>query len=279
MSKSWEEIALRVKKYYLVKPGADIRLDDDSASDDNAFSSGKDDGLDILEELRKKLDSLQELLYAQHKHKVLIVLQGMDTSGKDGTIRHVFEGVNPQGVRVAPFKAPVGQELEYDYLWRAHKQVPRKGEIVIFNRSHYEDILVPVVHKLVDKDEIKRRYRQINDFEKMLAEEGTLILKFFLHISRKEQKARLEARLEDKDKNWKFSAADVKERVFWPDYLKVFEDILNKTSNDYAPWYVVPADKKWYRNLVTALTIVKALDDLGMDFPKVDKQINNLKIV
>ena len=255
-------------KHYKIKPGAKIDLGKLEADDDSAIRETKDEGKAELEDTSRRLEELQELLFAEHLHKVLIVLQGMDTSGKDGVIRHVFEGVNPQGVGVASFKEPSTTELDHDYLWRVHQEVPRRGEMVIFNRSHYEDVLVVRVHGRISLEECEHRYRQINDFERMLIEEGTTILKFFLHVSKDEQKARLAARLADPRKHWKFSYSDVKERALWDDYVTAYQALLAKTSTDVAPWHVVPANKKWYRNLVVAKLIVSALEDLGMRYPK-----------
>jgi len=231
-----------------------------------------------LLELNKELEELQEALYAQQKHKVLIILQGMDTSGKDGVIRHVFEGVNPQGVRVASFKQPTSEELAHDYLWRIHKQMPAKGEMVIFNRSHYEDVLIVRVHGLVAEHVWKKRYDQINAFEKMLWEEGTTILKFFLHIDKEEQKRRLQARLEDRKKQWKFNQADLKEREYWGDYQAAYEDVLNKTSTEHAPWYIVPSNKKWLRNAIIAELIVSHLKKLDIEYPKPEVDLSEIVI-
>jgi PPK2 family polyphosphate:nucleotide phosphotransferase len=255
---------------YRVAPGAKVNLAKYDPQDSHAFSKDKKAAHKALEDFDQELDALQELLYAGHKHKILIVLEGMDTSGKDGVIRHVFRGVNPQGVKVSSFKQPTAQELDHDFLWRIHPGVPGKGEIVIFNRSHYEDILVARVHGLVPEKIIENRYDNINNFEKMLVDEGATILKFFLHISKDEQKERLEERLRDKSKHWKFSASDVKERKFWDAYIKAYELALSHTSTTYAPWYVVPANKKWYRNLVTASVIVDTLKGFKMHFPQVD---------
>ena len=256
-------------KYYRVEPNAKLRLSKMDPEDSTAFKGSKEKGLKRLEELTKKLETLQEVLYGEHKHKILVVLQAMDTAGKDGVIRHVFEGVNPQGVRVASFKAPTTEELDHDYLWRAHKQVPGRGEIVIFNRSHYEDVLVVRVHELVEKTVWTKRFEHINQFEKMLADEGTTILKFFLHIKPEEQKERLQARLDDQSKNWKFSPDDLKERKYWDDYMAAYEDVLNKTSTPWAPWYVIPSDRKWYRNLMLSEILVGALEGLHLQYPKV----------
>jgi len=255
---------------YLVKPGKKINLDDWDADDKSLADGNKEEGKVDLDQLNDELEILQELFYAEQKHRLLIVLQGMDTSGKDGVIRHVFDGVNPQGVRVASFKVPTPEELSHDYLWRVHKQTPGKGEIVIFNRSHYEDVLVVRVHSLVDEDVWKKRYDQINAFERLLAEEGTTMLKFYLHIDKKEQKERLQARLDEPDKNWKFNVGDLEERKLWPDYQKAYEDVLSKTSTEYAPWYIIPSNHKWYRNLLIGQIIVETLKDMKMELPAVD---------
>lgn len=255
---------------YLVKPGKKINLDDWDADEKSLAEGNKEEGKAELDELNDELEVLQELFYAEQKHRLLIVLQGMDTSGKDGVIRHVFDGVNPQGVRVASFKVPTSEELSHDYLWRVHKQTPGKGEIVIFNRSHYEDVLVVRVHSLVGEDVWKKRYDQINAFERLLAEEGTTILKFYLHIDKKEQKERLQARLDEPDKNWKFNVGDLEERKLWPEYQKAYEDVLSRTSTEYAPWYIIPSNRKWYRNLLIGQIIVETLKDMKMELPAVD---------
>jgi len=258
-------------KRYIVEPGSKVRLSRLDPGDTSEFKGGKAEGEKALDSIIKKLDPLQELLYAEHKHRLLVVLQGMDSSGKDGTIRRVFEGVNPEGVRVAHFGKPSAEELDHDYLWRAHRQVPAKGEIVIFNRSHYESVLVERVHELVPEEVWSRRYRQIVDFERMLNEEGTTILKFFLHIDKKEQAKRFQDRLKDPTKHWKFSYLDFNERSYWKDYTTAYEDALEKTSTDEAPWYVIPSDHPWFRDLVVSQAIVKSLEDLGMEYPKLDR--------
>lgn len=251
---------------YRVKPGSKVRLDDLPTRSDGGIE--KADGKAQLAQLSLQLSELQELLYAEHKQKVLIVLQGMDTSGKDSTIRHVFGEVNPQGTKVFNFKQPTPKELDHDYLWRVHQNTPGKGEIVIFNRSHYEDVLVVRVHDLVDKSVWEKRYDQINAFERLLAQEGTTILKFCLHISQEEQAERFLARLDRPSKHWKFNPGDLEEREYWQDYMDAYEDMVNRTSTDWAPWYVIPSDQKWYRNLAIAETIVKKLESLDMQFPK-----------
>jgi len=253
---------------YGIKFEQKINLRKLAADDATAYAGDKKSGEKELLRLNEKLEKLQELLYAEHKHKVLIILQAMDTGGKDGVIRHVFEGVNPQGVRVAAFKVPTPEELDRDYLWRVHKQVPGKGELVIFNRSHYEDVLVVRLHKLVPESVWRRRFDQINRFERMLAEEGTTILKFFLHIDLDEQKKRLQARLDDPTKQWKFNPDDLKERKLWYQYLEAYEEAISRTSTSWAPWYVIPANRKWYRNLVVASIIIKKLQQLKMKYPR-----------
>jgi PPK2 family polyphosphate:nucleotide phosphotransferase len=263
---------------YKIKNGQNIKLQDWDPNETSLFDGGKRDAKERISELNEELEALQELLFAEHKQKVLIVLQGMDTSGKDGTIRHVFEGVNPQGVRVASFKRPTPKELAHDYLWRVHRQVPGKGEITIFNRSHYEDVLVVRVHQLVPEEVWGARYSQINDFERMLFEEGTTIRKFYLHINMVEQKERLQARLDTPSKQWKFNTNDLKERKLWDQYIKSYEDVLNRTSTEWAPWYIVPANHKWYRNLVVANILVQTLKDLKMSFPAAEEDLSGIII-
>jgi len=253
---------------YLITAKNTPRLMDYDASDTSQFEGGKKDGLVELAKLNKKLESLQELLYAEHQHRVLIVLQAMDTGGKDGVVRSVFEGINPQGVRVASFKIPSADEMDHDYLWRVHRQVPGKGEIVIFNRSHYEDVLVVRVHELVPASVWKKRYHHICEFERMLADEGVTILKFFLHISPEEQKERLLERITNPAKQWKFNPGDLSERNRWKDYMHAYEDVLQKTSKPWAPWYAIPADRNWYRNLMVARILVGRLEKLRMRYPQ-----------
>ena len=253
---------------YRIKPGQKVRLSKFDPNDTRLFKGDKAAAKKAIDKLTSELDPLQELLYAEHKHKVLVVVQGMDTAGKDGVIRKVFEGVNPSGVDVAAFKVPSPIEMDHDYLWRVHQVVPGKGQMVIFNRSHYEDVLVVRVHNIVPEDAWRKRYQQIADFERTLAEEGTTILKFYLHIDLDTQKERLQARIDDPNKHWKFNAGDLKERALWADYMKAYEDALEKTSTDVAPWYVVPANKKWYRDWVIASTLVETLKSLKMKYPE-----------
>ena len=265
-------------KKFLIKPETKVKLSKWDPNDTGDFKGGKEEGLAKLEKLNGKLESLQELLFAEHKHKVLIVLQAMDTGGKDGAIRRVFDGVNPAGVRVASFKAPTAEELDHDFLWRVHKQVPGKGEMVIFNRSHYEDVLIVRVHNYVPPGVWGKRFDQINEFERTLVENGTTILKFYLHIDLDEQKARFQARLDDPTKRWKFRLGDLEERKFWPDYMKAFEDVLSKTSTEHAPWYIVPANRKWFRDLVISSVLVDTLEGLKMNYPESEENLDGVVI-
>jgi len=262
---------------FLVKPDEKISLDKIDPNDCGQWEGKKDEGTLHLSELTTQLDQLQEILYAEHKHKILIVLQGIDGSGKDGTIRAVFDGVNPEGVQVANFKVPSPQELDHDFLWRIHAQVPAKGELVIFNRSHYEDVLIVRVHNLISSDECQKRYNQINAFEQMLAEEGTTILKFFLYISPDVQKTRLLERLNDPTKQWKFNPNDINERQLWDKYMQAYEDMLNHTSQELAPWYLIPSNHNWYRTMIIAQIIVDELTKLNMQYPALQGDVEAYK--
>lgn len=277
-AKGWILIKGCPMKQYLVKPETNIKLSKWDPNDTGDFKGGKEEGLVKLEKLNAKLEVLQELLYAEHKHKVLVILQAMDTGGKDGAIRRVFDRVNPAGVRVASFKTPTPEELDHDYLWRIHKQVPGRGELVVFNRSHYEDVLVVRVHNIVPPEVWSKRFEQINEFERNLAENGTTILKFYLHIDLDEQKERLQARLDDPTKHWKFRLGDLEERKLWPDYMKAFEDVLSKTSTEYAPWYIVPANRKWFRDLVISSVLVDTLEGLKMKYPESEENLDGVVI-
>lgn len=268
---------------FMVKPGMNVSLQEGSKEWNKEFDPEytsnyvkKGETKKPLKKLHKRMLELQELLYAEGQRALLIILQGMDTCGKDGTIRKVMSGINVQGCEVVNFKAPTSDELSRDYLWRVHKVVPQKGKIGIFNRSHYEDVLVVRVHNLVPESIWKKRYKQINDFERMLVENGTVILKFFLNISKKEQKERLEARIENPAKHWKINAADFHERTYWDDYMQAYEVALQECSTDWAPWYIIPADKKWYRNLVITERIVETLENLDMKFPKPNTDVSKL---
>ena len=258
---------------YRVPVKGKIKLKDYDPNDSRLFDGNKKDSKEALLKLNTELAALQEQLYAEGKHRLLIVLQAMDTGGKDGVIRAVFEGVNPQGVKVASFKVPTPVELSHDYLWRVHQQTPGKGEMVIFNRSHYEDVLVVRVHQLVPEEVWSRRYQHIREFERLLADEGTTILKFYLHIDLQEQAQRFLARVEDPTKQWKFNPGDLDERERWEEYMKAYEDMLNQTSTDWAPWYIIPANKKWYRNWLISKIVIKTLKDLDMRYPAAPENI------
>jgi len=257
---------------YEITPGKKIDLDKYDPNGTLGFEGKDDDEKEESKKLNVKLRELQEKLYAEHEKKVLVVLQAMDTGGKDGVIHRVFQGVNPQGVRVAHFGVPTPEEKDHDFLWRIHKQVPGKGELVIFNRSHYEGVLVERVHELVPENIWQRRYQQINDFERLLSEEGTTILKFYLHISKDEQKGRLRERLEDPSKEWKFNKLDLPERKHWKDYMQAYQDALNKTSTEWASWYIIPANHKWYRDLLVSHIIVMSLENLDLHYPKLNRK-------
>jgi len=261
---------------YRVEPGRGLSLRDYNTHDDGGWE--RDSAEVRTAELNSRLEHLQELLYAEGRHKVLIVIQATDTGGKDGTIRHVFDKVNPQGVKVASFKKPTDIELSHDYLWRIHQHTPSAGEITIFNRSHYEDVLVVRVHGLVSPSKWGRRYDHINNFEEMLADEGTTILKFFLHISKDEQRERLQDRIDKPEKNWKFELGDLDERKLWNDYQAAFTTMLERTSTKHAPWFVIPADRKWFRNLLISEIVVDALEDLKMSWPDPEPGIEGLSI-
>jgi PPK2 family polyphosphate:nucleotide phosphotransferase len=258
---------MKIKSPYLVKPGAKFRLKEWPTDDTGSFKDEADAQND-LEKHCGTLGKLQDVLFAEAKHALLIVLQAMDTGGKDGTIRHIFTGVNPQGVDVTPFKVPTPFEAAHDYLWRVHAAVPRLGTIGIFNRSHYEDVLVTRVHDTISDKVAKRRFREINQFEEMLYDNGVTILKFFLHISHKEQTARLKARCEEKEKHYKISESDFHERVYWRKYQECYEDAIRATSQKHAPWFVIPADHKWYRNVAVSRIIVEALKAMDLKYPQ-----------
>jgi PPK2 family polyphosphate:nucleotide phosphotransferase len=258
--------ALDYRKQFRIKPGECLRLN----KLDPAFmgkEGSENRAKEEAEHYLKQLSHQQTLLYAEHKHSVLVVLQAMDAGGKDGAIRHVFSGVNPQGVDVASFKQPTPLELAHDFLWRVHARAPRAGQIVIFNRSHYEDVLITRVHKLVDKKTCVRRYEHIRDFEALLGQSGTTVLKFFLHISKEEQLARFAQRLDDPDRNWKIDESDYSERELWNDYVEAYEEAIAATSTNEAPWYVIPSNHKWFRNLAVSQIVGDTMADLDLAFP------------
>ena len=262
---------------FLVSPGTRVTLADRDPNDSGEFQSKRETKPELKRNV-ERLRELQEVLWAEGKHALLVVLQAMDAGGKDGTIKHVMRGVNPQGCQVTSFKVPTEEELDHDFLWRIHKAVPRRGYIGIFNRSHYEDVLVVRVHGLVPEEVWQQRYDQINQFEKLLADTGTTILKFLLHISKEEQKERFETRLRDPRKNWKFSKKDVEERRYWDEYMRAYEDALSRCSTPWAPWHIIPANHKWYRNLAISQVIVEALEKLGMRYPSASPDVDKITI-
>ena len=264
------------RKALIAKPGRKVKFSQWDPDDTLGFHKGAKCEAKLADNLAK-LDSLQNLLYAEKKHALLIVLQAMDAGGKDGTIRHVMSGVNPQGCSVTSFKTPTADELSHDFLWRIHKAVPAAGYLGIFNRSHYEDVLVVRVHELVPKSVWSARYDQINEFEKELTQNRVTILKFFLHISKDEQKKRFLERIDDVDKRWKISASDFGERKFWAEYVEAYEEALTRCSTNRAPWYIIPANKKWIRNLAVSSILVETLEDLKMKYPKPSFDVQDLK--
>ena len=268
---------MKFYKQFHVKPGRRVRL----ADHDPDCAGGLADKSEAEKPLAKnlaRLSRLQYLLYAEGRRALLVVLQAMDAGGKDGTIRHVMSGLNPQSCRVTSFKVPSAAELAHDFLWRIHAAAPAKGEIGIFNRSHYEDVLVARVHKLVSEKTWSARYGQINRFEEILSANGVRILKFYLHISKAEQRKRLEARVEDPTKNWKISPADIAERKRWGAYVAAYEDALSRCSTKDAPWFIIPANHKWFRNLAVSQIIVEALEEMDMKFPKPSFDISKVRV-
>jgi PPK2 family polyphosphate:nucleotide phosphotransferase len=264
-------------KAFIVKPKTAVKL----SRIDSGFTAGVKKGSrceDLLKRNISRLNELQYVLYAEARRALLVVIQAMDAGGKDGVIRQVMSGVNPQGCTVTSFKAPTPEELSHDFLWRVHKAVPQHGQIGIFNRSHYEDVLIARVHGLVPKSVWSERYSQINDFETTLSENGVTILKFFLHISVGEQKKRFLDRISDPARNWKISPADFEERKYWDDYQKAYEDALSRTSSKWAPWFIIPSDRKWFRNLAVSSIIVDALESLDMKFPKPSMDLSSIRI-
>jgi PPK2 family polyphosphate:nucleotide phosphotransferase len=250
----------------VTKPGRKIRLAKINPGETGGLNRAEAEAR--VEKLREKLLRWQEVFYAEHRRSLLIIFQAMDTGGKDGAVKSLCGGLNPSGLHITSFKAPTADELDHDFLWRIERAAPARGMIGIWNRSHYEDVLVVRVHKLVEKKVWKKRYDQINRFEKNLSETGTTILKFMLHISKDEQKKRLQARLEDPEKRWKFNPGDLKERAFWDDYQSAYEDAINHCTTDYAPWHIVPADHKWSRNLAIIETVVDSLKEMNPSYPE-----------
>jgi PPK2 family polyphosphate:nucleotide phosphotransferase len=269
--------AMDYRKQFRVKPGSKVDLD----SIDAGYKGKHEDEDAAKVELAKykdRLGKLQYLMYAEKRHSLLIVLQALDAGGKDGTVNHVMSVMNPQGTTVAAFKSPTAVELDHDFLWRVHPHVPGRGAVAIFNRSHYEDVLIVRVHKLVPKDVWKERYALINNFESLLCtQNNTTIVKFFLHISKDEQLRRFEQRLDDPSRNWKISDSDYKERELWNEYTKAFEDALEKTSTKHAPWYVIPANHKWFRNLAVSQIVAETMEDMGMKMPSPQVDLNVIR--
>ena len=261
-----------------VEPGTRVGLEDFDP-DSTPGAKDKESAARVLAKSLERLFELQYLLYAENRRSLLVVLQAMDAAGKDGLIRSIATGLNPQGCRVTPFKAPSVEELDHHFLWRIDRAMPARGDIGIFNRSHYEDVLVVRVRNLAPKSVWSKRYQQINDYEKMLADNGTVILKFFLHISKEEQKERFEARLQDPSKHWKVAPGDFEERKLWDDYMRAYEAVLSRCSTQHAPWFVIPANKKWYRNLAASRILVETLESLDMKFPKPSFDVSKLEIV
>jgi PPK2 family polyphosphate:nucleotide phosphotransferase len=271
-----DETLMKFRDKLMVAQGENVKLAKYDPGDTLGFDKNAKTKK-VLEKNLKRLGELQYLLYAERKHALLVVLQAMDAGGKDGTIRHVMSGVSPLGCKVTAFKAPTPKELSHDFLWRVHKAVPEKGDIGIFNRSHYEDVLIVRVHKIVPESTWSKRYDEINAFESLLANDRVTILKFFLHISKDEQKKRFEERIADRHKRWKVSPADFREREYWDDYMRAYEDALTRCTTREVPWFVIPANKKWFRNLAVAQIIVETLDGLGMKFPKPEIDVTKIK--
>src|SRR5574337_399778 len=273
---SGEGSPMDYRKEFRVEPGSKLKLKKIDPSYTGQYKA-EHEVADDIEDYRKKLFHQQGLLYAENKHSVLVVLQALDAGGKDGTIKHVFSALTPQGVSVVPFKAPTPIELAHDFLWRVHPHAPEKGHITIFNRSHYEDVLVPRVHKLIDKATCTKREKRIRQFEALLNDTGVTILKFFLYISKEEQLERFAQRLDDPDRNWKISESDYAERPFWDDYIEAFEDGIPATSTEEAPWYVIPANHKWFRNLAVSQIMAETMADLKLAYPAASVDLADIR--
>lgn len=274
-------------KQYLIEPHSKVLLSEFKSNDTNGFES-KENANKKLKKNVLEMEDLAGMLYAQDKYSLLIIFQAMDAAGKDGAIKHVMSGLNPQGTQVHSFKAPSVEELDHDYLWRINKALPEKGRIGIFNRSHYEEVLIVRVHDLIKNEKIpnkflnkdiwKMRYKQINNFEQYLYETGTFVIKFFLNVSKEEQKKRFIERIENSSKNWKFTEDDIKERKFWNEYQQCYQDVISATSEKHTPWYIIPADKKWFARLLISEVIVKTMKSMGLKYPRVsEEQKKNLE--
>lgn len=271
-------MSLEQYNHYLIKKDQNDNLDKVDSAPWEDLPKSKSEAQAELHSLHIRLGDLQQKFFVDRRKKLLFVLQGMDTSGKNGTIKHVFRGVNPQGVHVASFEKPSTREINHDYLWRVHKRTPSNGEIMIFDRSHYEDVLAVRVNELKPEEVWRKRYRHINDFEQLLVDEGTVIIKFFLHINKATQKQRLQERLDTPAKNWKFDPSDIVARSKWEKYFEAYEEVFQKTSKPHAPWYVIPANKKWARNLLVARIVVASLEDMQLSYPKVDYDPSTVEI-
>ena len=255
------------RRELIVQPGSKVKLRNIDPAYHGAHES-HDKARDEMEKCLERMGRLQSLMYAEHKHALLIVLQGIDAAGKDGVCRHVIDGMNPQGCSVVPFKKPTAEDLDHDFLWRVHRETPPRGHVTVFNRSHYEDVLVVRVHKLAPKETWSARYELINDFEKLLSTSDTTVIKFFLYISKEEQLERFKTRLEDPARHWKISDSDYAEREYWDDYVAAYEDMMEKCSTKHSPWYVIPSNQKWFRNLAVSQIICDTMEDIKMQFPK-----------
>ncbi|HWB06222.1 MAG TPA: PPK2 family polyphosphate kinase [Verrucomicrobiales bacterium] len=265
-------------KVFRIKPGTRVKLAGIDPEGEPPIAGDKDQGLRELEAIREDIRRLQRMLYAERKHRLLVILQGLDGSGKDGTVRHVFHGIDPHGLRVVAFKSPTAIELDHDFLWRVHQEVPARGELVVFNRSHYEDVVAVSVKNLAPKAVWDKRFDHIVNFERLLTDEGTTILKFFLHISREEQRRRLQARLENPDKHWKFHPDDLSDSKRWPEFVEAYEEAINRTGSEAAPWYIIPGNRKWYRNIAIASIVRDALARLELKFPPPAWNLKGLEI-
>ena len=271
-------MSLKSFSHYLIGKDQNNRLNKVSSDPWDDLPKSKTEANAELHALHIRLGDLQQRFFVDRRKKLLFVLQGMDTSGKNGTIKNVFRGVNPQGVHVASFERPSTREISHDYLWRVHKRAPSNGEIMIFDRSHYEDVLAVRVNELKPENVWRKRFRHINDFEQLLTDEGTVIIKFFLHIDKDTQKERLQERLDTPAKNWKFDRSDIVARSKWDDYFEAYEEVFDKTSKPHAPWYIIPANKKWARNLLVARIVVACLEDLQLTYPAVDYDPKSIEI-
>lgn len=270
--------SLPVMDRYLVPAGIKLNLKDYAPDNKSLFSGSKEEALIEFDTLNKEFQELQRKMYAENKHRILVVFQAMDAGGKDGCIRNVFSGIDPQGLRVVPFKKPTADELAHDYLWRIHREVPGNGQIAVFNRSHYEDIIAVKVKRIFPDEVWKRRYRSVIDFEHMLASEGTEIIKIFLNISKGEQKARLEGRLRNPDKVWKFQMDDLDDRNRWDEFQGAYRELIEATSFQHAPWYIIPADRKWYRNLIVTRILVEKLRSLNCEYPQLSFDPSTIRV-